>query len=71
LSQLRKKPVNIETQDNISIHPNLYIFDGLGAKGFATAPLLARLLCDRILLKKPIPHYLDIRRLFFKWLRHI
>jgi glycine/D-amino acid oxidase-like deaminating enzyme len=40
----------------------LYVFNGLGTKGYMLAPVLSEMLCDYITRGKPLPKEADIRR---------
>ncbi len=43
-------------------HENIYIFNGMGAKGTYLAPYFAPIMADFILQAKPLPKDVDIRR---------
>ena len=50
---------------------NLYVFNGLGGRGFVLAPLLAKQLIEHIINKKEIDKRVNPDRLFFKWARKL
>ena len=47
-------------------HPNLGLFNGLGARGVLQAPLIAMEFMDYLLHDKPLPKEIDILRYFKK-----
>jgi len=52
-------------------HPNLYLLNGLGGRGFVFAPYLANILKNYILHKKEIPESINSDRLFLRWVRRL
>jgi len=50
---------------------NLYVFNGLGGRGFVFAPLLAKWLKEFIFENKKIDKKVNSDRLFFKWVRKL
>ena len=50
-------------------HPNLYILNGLGGRGFVFAPLMALRLAEWIIRQRPIDPRVNPDRLFWKWVR--
>lgn len=50
-------------------HKNLFVLNGLGARGFVFAPLLAKLLVEHILEQKALQKEIAIERLFIKFAR--
>ncbi|MDQ7085988.1 MAG: FAD-dependent oxidoreductase [Sulfurovum sp.] len=50
---------------------NLYIFGGLGGRGFVFAPLMAQYLSECIMQDKAVPTEVSADRLFFKWCRKL
>ena len=48
---------------------NLFVFNGLGGRGFVFAPLMAQWLTERIVSGRPIPQSVHPDRLFYKWAR--
>lgn len=48
---------------------NLFVFNGLGARGFVLAPYLANQLAHHIVSKKEIDHRVNPDRLFYNWAR--
>lgn len=48
---------------------NLYICNGLGGRGFVFAPLMAKMLADKIVDNKEIDKRVNPDRLFLKWCR--
>jgi glycine/D-amino acid oxidase-like deaminating enzyme len=50
-------------------YENLYVLNGLGARGFVLAPYCANLLIEHILYNKAIPEYLDTSRAFLSFAR--
>ncbi len=53
----------------IGYHPNLYVCNGLGGRGFVFAPMMAHILARHIAHKEPIDSRVDSDRLFLKWCR--
>jgi len=52
-------------------HKNLYIFNGLGGRGFVFAPLMAEILTEHILFQKALDKRMNPDRLFLKWCRKL
>ncbi|KIM04301.1 MAG: FAD-dependent oxidoreductase [Sulfurovum sp. AS07-7] len=52
-------------------HDNLYILNGLGARGFVLAPYLANELTNLIVEQKPIDKRANADRLFWNWVRKL
>lgn len=50
---------------------NLYICNGLGGRGFVFAPLMGKMLADKIVDGKEIDERVNPDRLFFKWCRKL
>jgi len=50
---------------------NLFILNGLGARGFVLAPSMAKILVEYILDNRDIPKEVNPDRLFFKWCRRL
>ena len=50
---------------------NLYIYNGLGGRGFVFAPYLAKMLADAMVQGKEIDPRVNPDRLFFKWCRKL
>lgn len=48
---------------------NLYVFNGLGGRGFVFAPMMAKMLADNIVDGKEIDKRVNPDRLFLKWCR--
>lgn len=48
---------------------NLYVFNGLGGRGFVFAPIMAKWLAHHIVEGKELDKRVDADRLFFKWAR--
>jgi tRNA 5-methylaminomethyl-2-thiouridine biosynthesis bifunctional protein len=55
----------------ILYHENLFILNGLGARGFVLAPYLANELANMIVEKKPMDKRADSDRLFWNWVRKV
>ena len=55
----------------ILYHENLFILNGLGARGFVLAPYLANELAKLIVDEKPMDKRADSDRLFWNWVRKI
>ncbi len=58
--RLKSKPKEIE---------NLYVCNGLGGRGFVFAPLMGKMLAEKIVEGTPIDKRVDPERLFLKWCR--
>lgn len=59
------RPTVIDRRPLMGQHPNhsnLYIFNGLGTKGYLMAPLLAEEMVDFVLSNKPLDREIDIHR---------
>jgi len=50
---------------------NLYVYNGLGGRGFVFAPMMARMLAEYIVDKKEIDARVNPDRLFWKWVRKL
>ncbi len=50
---------------------NLYVFNGLGGRGFVFAPWMAHYLAEHIVEKKEIDKRVNADRLFLKWCRKL
>ena len=50
---------------------NLYIYNGLGGRGFVFAPLMAKMLAENIVNNKEIDKRVNPDRLFWKWCRKL
>jgi tRNA 5-methylaminomethyl-2-thiouridine biosynthesis bifunctional protein len=50
---------------------NLYVYNGLGGRGFVFAPMLAQMLAEHIVEKKEIDSRVNPDRLFWKWCRKL
>ena len=50
---------------------NLFIINGLGARGFVLAPLMAKYLSDYMINNIELPKEINPDRLFFKWCRRL
>ncbi|HGZ70204.1 MAG TPA: FAD-dependent oxidoreductase, partial [Nitratifractor sp.] len=50
---------------------NLYVFNGLGGRGFVLAPLMAKWLIEYIFEGKELDSRVDANRLFLKWARRL
>jgi len=50
---------------------NLYVYNGLGGRGFVFAPMMAQMLAEHIVDKKKIDTRLNPDRLFWKWCRKL
>jgi len=50
---------------------NLYVFNGLGGRGFVFAPLLAKILAEHIVEGKELDKRVNPDRLFLKWCRKL
>ncbi|MFA5574682.1 MAG: FAD-dependent oxidoreductase [Brumimicrobium sp.] len=64
------RPTSADRRPMIGEHPEhkgLYIFNGLGAKGFTYAPYFAEEFVDFILGKKEIDHEVNIQRFYAKY----
>ncbi|MDD5359602.1 MAG: FAD-dependent oxidoreductase [Sulfurovaceae bacterium] len=55
----------------ILYHENLFILNGLGARGFVLAPYLGNELANLIVEKKPMDKRADSDRLFWNWVRKV
>ena len=55
----------------LKYHENLYIYNGLGGRGFVFAPFLAKMLAENIVDQKEIDPRVNPDRLFFKWCRKL
>lgn len=53
----------------ILYHENIFIFNGLGARGFVLAPYLGNELAEFIVDEKPIDSRANPDRLFYNWVR--
>ena len=53
----------------LTYRENLYVFNGLGGRGFVFAPLLAKWLSDYIINNKELKSNVCADRLFLKWCR--
>lgn len=53
----------------ILYHENLFVLNGLGARGFVLAPYLGNELANMIVEKKHIDKRADSDRLFWNWVR--
>ena len=49
----------------------LYVFNGLGGRGFVFAPLMAKILAEHVMDKKEIDKRVNSDRLFLKWCRKL
>lgn len=56
-------------KESLLYHPNLYIINALGSRGFVFAPYLAKILSQHLLEKKDIPDEISAQKLFFKYAR--
>ena len=65
-----KKGSKVPT-DKFIKYKNLYIFNGVGGRGFVLSPYLADILSDYILYNKKIPQNLTSDRLFIKYVRKL
>jgi glycine/D-amino acid oxidase-like deaminating enzyme len=50
-------------------HPNIFIINALGSRGFVFAPYLAKILSQYLLEKTEIPEEISTQKLFFKYAR--
>jgi len=50
---------------------NLYVYNGLGGRGFVFAPMMAQMLAEHIVDKKEIDVRVNPDRLFWKWARKL
>jgi tRNA 5-methylaminomethyl-2-thiouridine biosynthesis bifunctional protein len=64
--QLRKG-----TRPALKYKENLYVFNGLGGRGFVFAPLLAKILSEHIVDNKELDTRVSPDRLFLKWCRKL
>ena len=56
-------------KESLLYHPNIYIINALGSRGFVFAPYLAKILSQHLLEKKEIPDEISTQKLFFKYVR--
>jgi len=56
-------------KESLLYHPNVYIINALGSRGFVFAPYLAKILSQHLLEKKEIPEEISTQKLFFKYAR--
>ncbi len=59
------------TRPPLSYVDNLYVLNGLGGRGFVFAPLMAKILTDKIVENKEIDKRVNADRLFLKWCRKL
>ncbi len=53
----------------LEYHPNLYVCNGLGGRGFVFAPLMAKWLSEHIVHHAPLDNRVNPDRLFLRWAR--
>ncbi len=51
-------------------HPNMYVLNALGSRGFVLGPYLAKILGENILFDKEIPKEVSLEKLFYKMARN-
>jgi len=52
-------------------YDNLFVINGMGARGFVFAPMVSRMLTELIVADKPIDSRVDSERLFWRWVRRL
>lgn len=56
-------------KESLLYHPNIYIINALGSRGFVFAPYLAKIMSQFLLEKIEIPDEISTQKLFFKYAR--
>ncbi|MCK9492361.1 MAG: FAD-binding oxidoreductase [Sulfurimonas sp.] len=56
-------------KESLLYHPNIYIINALGSRGFVFAPYLAKILSQYLLENLEIPSEISTQKLFFKYAR--
>ncbi len=56
-------------KESLLYHPNIFIINALGSRGFVFAPYLAKILSQYLLEKTEIPEEISTQKLFFKYVR--
>lgn len=56
-------------KESLLYHPNIFIINALGSRGFVFAPYLAKILSQYLLEKTEIPEEISTQKLFFKYAR--
>ena len=56
-------------KESLLYHPNIFIINALGSRGFVFAPYLAKILSQYLLEKTDIPEEISTQKLFFKYVR--
>ncbi len=71
LKKLGKRSFEKKEQDFSSYvyHKELYIINGSAGYGFVLAPVLSRILCERIVEQKELPKHLDVARFVARYIR--
>jgi len=58
-------------KERLKYQEHLYVCNGLGGRGFVFAPLMAKILSEHIVDKKPLDARISPDRLFYKWCRKL
>lgn len=58
-------------EENLIMHENLYVINGVGGRGFVLSPYLAKQLVDNIIAHKDIENDITTYRLFKRWAKRI
>jgi glycine/D-amino acid oxidase-like deaminating enzyme len=68
--QVGVRPTVLDRRPILGAHhtiKNMYVFNGLGTKGYLMAPTLARELADFMFEGKPLDKEISIERFYKKW----